>query len=76
MVYDGITFDEGLRRDVLRELKAVETMHPVFNSSTLDPVKADRKAVGSSDPSQCASDQAWHQAGSSVILVSLCLRGK
>ena len=36
IVYDSITFDEGLRLDVLVEdlviceLKAVETMNPVF----------------------------------------------
>ncbi len=41
IVYDGITFDEGLRLDVLVEelviceLKAVETMHPVFLAQLL-----------------------------------------
>ena len=41
IVYDGITFDEGLRLDVLVEdlviceLKAVQTMHPVFLAQLL-----------------------------------------
>ncbi len=41
IVYDGIAFDEGLRLDVLVEelviceLKAVETMHPVFLAQLL-----------------------------------------
>ncbi len=52
IIYDGITFDEGLRLDVLVEerviceLKAVETMHPVFLSQLLTQLKLTRKRLG------------------------------
>jgi GxxExxY protein len=45
IVYDGITFSEGLRLDVLVEelviceLKAVETMNPVFLAQILSQLK-------------------------------------
>ncbi|MCD5408484.1 GxxExxY protein [Candidatus Bipolaricaulota bacterium] len=45
IVYDGIKFDEGLRLDVLVEelviceLKAVETMNPVFVAQLLTQLK-------------------------------------
>jgi GxxExxY protein len=52
IVYDGITFDEGLRLDVLVEdsiiceLKAVETMHPVFTAQILTYLKLTGKRLG------------------------------
>ena len=52
IVYDGITFDEGLRLDVLVEeqviceLKAVETMHPVFTAQLLTQLKLTGKRLG------------------------------
>lgn len=52
IVYDGITFDEGLRLDVLVEelviceLKAVETMNPVFMAQLLTQLKLTEKRLG------------------------------
>ena len=52
IVYDGITFDEGLRLDVLVEdlviceLKAVQTMHPVFLAQLLTQLKLTEKRLG------------------------------
>ena len=51
IVYDGIRFDEGLRLDVLVddliicELKAVETMNPVFTTVVLSQLKLTRKRL-------------------------------
>ena len=52
IVYDEITFDEGLRLDVLVEdlviceLKAVETMNPVFMAQLLSQLKLTSKRLG------------------------------
>jgi GxxExxY protein len=52
IVYDGMTFDEGLRLDVLVEdlviceLKAVEIMHPVFLAQLLTQLKSTGKRLG------------------------------
>lgn len=52
IVYDGITFDEGLRLDVLVEdmviceLKAVEDMHPIFAAQLLTYLKLTGKRLG------------------------------
>ncbi len=52
IVYDGITFEEGLRLDVLVEntviceLKSVETMHPVFMAQILTQLKLTDKRLG------------------------------
>lgn len=52
IVYDGITFDEGLRLDVLVEdlviceLKAVEEVHPVFLAQLLSYLKLTGKRLG------------------------------
>jgi GxxExxY protein len=52
IVYDGITFDEGLRLDVLVEeliiceLKAVEKMNPVFTAQLLTQLKLTGKRLG------------------------------
>jgi GxxExxY protein len=52
LVYDGITFDEGLRLDVLVEdlviceLKAVETLNPVFMAQILTQLKLTGKRLG------------------------------
>jgi len=52
IVYDGITFDEGLRLDVLVEemviceLKALEVMHPVFTAQLLTQLKLTGKRLG------------------------------
>ena len=52
LVYDGITFDEGLQLDVLVEdsviceLKAVETMNPVFMAQLLTQLKLTGKRLG------------------------------
>lgn len=52
VVYDDITFDEGLRLDVLVEdlviceLKAVQTMLPVFVAQLLTYLKLSNKRLG------------------------------
>ena len=52
IVYDGITFDDGLRLDVLVEnlviceLKSVETMKAVFTSQLLTQLKLTGKRLG------------------------------
>ncbi len=52
ITYDGITFDEGFRVDVLVEdmviceLKAVEVMHPVFMAQLLTYLKLTGKRLG------------------------------
>jgi GxxExxY protein len=52
IVYDGITFDEGLRLDVLVEdlviceLKAVERMNPVYLAQILTQLKLTGKRLG------------------------------
>lgn len=52
IVYDGITFEEGLRLDVLVEeriiceLKAVEVMLPVFTAQLLTYLKLTGKRLG------------------------------
>jgi GxxExxY protein len=52
LVYDGITFEEGLQLDVLVEdcviceLKAVETMNPVFIAQLLTQLKLTQKRLG------------------------------
>lgn len=52
VVYDGITFDEGLRLDVLVEnliiceLKAVENMNPVWEAQVLSHLKLTGKRLG------------------------------
>jgi GxxExxY protein len=52
VIYDGIKFDEGLRLDVLVEeqviceLKAVETMHPVFTAQLITYLKLTGKRLG------------------------------
>jgi len=52
IVYDGITFNEGLRLDVLVEeliiceLKAVEEMNPVWEAQILSHLKLTGKRLG------------------------------
>ncbi len=52
VIYDGITFDEGLRLDVLVEnrviceLKAVTEIHPVFMAQLLTYLKLTGKRLG------------------------------
>ncbi len=52
IVYDGITFEEGLRLDVLVEnlviceLKAVDDMNPVWEAQVLSHLKLTRKRLG------------------------------
>jgi GxxExxY protein len=52
IVYDGMMFNEGLRLDVvinetvICELKAVETMHPVFTAQLLTYLKLTGKRLG------------------------------
>lgn len=52
IVYDGITFDEGLRLDVLVEelviceLKAAEAMNPLFIAQLLTQLKLTGKRLG------------------------------
>lgn len=52
IVYDGIRFDEGLRLDVLVEdriiceLKAAETIHPVFTAQLLTQLKLTGRRLG------------------------------
>jgi GxxExxY protein len=52
VIYDGIKFDDGLRLDVLVEeqviceLKAVETMHPVFTAQLITYLKLTGKRLG------------------------------
>ena len=50
--YDGITFDEGLRLDILVEdliiceLKAVDNMNPVWEAQVLSHLKLSGKRLG------------------------------
>ncbi|MBN1437943.1 MAG: GxxExxY protein [Anaerolineales bacterium] len=52
IVYDGVTFTEGLRLDVMVqekvicELKSVEFMHPVFTAQLLTYLKLSGKRLG------------------------------
>ena len=52
VVYDGITFNEGLRLDVLVEnqviceLKALETVNPVWEAQVLSHLKITEKRLG------------------------------
>ena len=52
IVYDGISFDEGLRLDVfveklvICELKAVEEMNPLWNAQILSHLKLTGKRLG------------------------------
>jgi GxxExxY protein len=52
IVYDGITFDEGLRLDVfiedlvICELKAVDAVNPVWDAQILSHLKLMRKRLG------------------------------
>ena len=52
IIYDGMTFDEGFRLDVLVEdlivceLKAVETMHPLFTAQIVTYLKLTGKRLG------------------------------
>ena len=52
IVYDGITFDAGLRLDVLVEgliiceLKAVDEMNPVWEAQILSYLRLTRKRLG------------------------------
>ena len=52
IVYDSMTFDEGLRLDVLVEdliiceLKAVDEMNPVWEAQLLSHLKLTRKRLG------------------------------
>jgi len=52
IVYDGITFDEGLRLDVLIEdtviceLKALDTINPVWEAQLLSHLKLLNKRLG------------------------------
>ena len=52
ITYDGITFEEGLRLDVLVEnlviceLKAVDDMNPVWEAQVLNHLKLTRKRLG------------------------------
>ncbi len=52
VVYDGLTFDEGLRLDVLVEdkviceLKAVETVNPVWEAQILSHLKLTENRLG------------------------------
>lgn len=52
IVYDGITFDEGLRLDILVEdliiceLKAVDNVNPVWEAQVLSHLKLSGKRLG------------------------------
>ncbi len=52
VVYDGLTFDEGLRLDVLVEdaiiceLKAIEIVNPVWEAQILSHLKLTNKRLG------------------------------
>ena len=52
IVYDGISFDEGLRLDVLAEglviceLKAMDTINPVWEAQLLSQLKLTGKRLG------------------------------
>jgi len=52
IVYDGITFDEGLRLDVMVddlvicEIKAVDKTNPVWNAQLLSYLKLTGKRIG------------------------------
>lgn len=52
IVYDGITFEEGLRLDVLVEdsiiceLKAVDEVNPIWEAQILSHLKLTKKRLG------------------------------
>jgi GxxExxY protein len=52
ILYDGLTFADGLRLDtlvddlVICELKVVETMHPVFTAQLLSYLKLTNRRLG------------------------------
>jgi GxxExxY protein len=52
IVYDGVTFDEGLRLDILVEetiiceLKAVDQLNPVWEAQILSHLKLTQKRLG------------------------------
>ena len=52
VVYDGLTFDEGLRLDVLVEneiiceLKAIETINPIWEAQVSSHLKLTNKRLG------------------------------
>jgi len=52
VVYDGLTFEEGLRLDVLVEdkviceIKAIETVNPVWEAQVLSHLKITEKRLG------------------------------
>lgn len=52
LVYDGIVFEEGLRLDllvedlVICELKATDTMHPVYMAQILSHLRLAKKQLG------------------------------
>ena len=52
VIYDGITFDEGLRLDVfvdeliICELKAIETVNPIWEAQLISHLKLTGKHVG------------------------------
>ena len=52
IVYGGVTFDEGLRLDVLvenliiYELKAMNNMNPIWEAQVLSHLKLTRKRLG------------------------------
>ena len=52
IVYDGLTFSEGLRLDVMIEekviceLKAIETVNPVWEAQVLSHLKLTDKRLG------------------------------
>jgi len=52
IVYDGITFDEGLRLDILVEneviieIKAVDEVNPVWEAQIISHLKLTKKRLG------------------------------
>jgi len=77
--YDGLTFDEGLRLDVLVEeliiceIKAVDKINPVWEAQLLSYLKLTGKRIGFLI--NCSNSKKWHKADHFMILVSLCLCG-
>ena len=86
-VYDSITFDEGLRLDVvveervICELKALEVMHPIFTAQLLtqrcpEPVEGLKLTGKRLDPLIEFNVPLIKQGIKRVVLSSLCLRGE
>ncbi len=82
IIYDGITFDEGLRLDVLVEdliiceLKAVDDVNPVWEAQVLSHLKLTEKRLGFLiNFNKKFIKDALNVSFFSIFFVSSCLSG-